>query len=174
MSTAAMIVDPSFSFTCMSTLIFVDKQITSARPLLVANKKSPMQCFMRCKLNNECWYFDYVMTSGQCRLYDVKAGDSKADDQPGCLVYAVVRGQTSIAVLLFDFALDVLQIVFISNVLALRLFIEVSYSNFLLCFITLHYLKADIICNQYTTNKVNKQYRHGNKFINYQINQPKP
>ncbi|XP_071801562.1 uncharacterized protein [Asterias amurensis] len=92
MSTAAMIGDPSLSITCMSTLMFVDKQVTNARPLSVANKKSPMQCFMYCKMNDECWSFDYVMTSGQCRLYDVKAGDLKADDQPGCLVYAVVRG----------------------------------------------------------------------------------
>ena len=92
MSTAAMIGVPSFSIACMSTLMFVDKEITNARPLSVANKKSPMQCFMRCKINNGCWSFDYVMTSGQCRLYDVKAGDLKADDQPGCSVYAVVRG----------------------------------------------------------------------------------
>ncbi|XP_071801454.1 uncharacterized protein [Asterias amurensis] len=91
-STTAMNIDPSFSITCMSTLMFVDKQITNARPLSVDNKKSPMQCFMYCKINNECWSFDYVMTSGQCRLYDVKAGDLKADDQPGCLVYEVVRG----------------------------------------------------------------------------------
>ncbi|XP_071801658.1 uncharacterized protein [Asterias amurensis] len=92
MSTAAMIGDPSLSITCMSTLMFVNKQVTNARPLSVANKKSPMQCFMYCKMNDECWSFDYVMTSGQCRLSDVKAGDLKADDQPGCLVYAVVRG----------------------------------------------------------------------------------
>ena len=92
MSTAAVIVDPSVSITCMSTLMFVDKEISDARPLSVVHKKSSLQCFLTCKLNNECWSFDYVMTSGQCRLYDVKAGDLKADDQPGCLVYAVVRG----------------------------------------------------------------------------------
>ncbi|XP_071801503.1 uncharacterized protein [Asterias amurensis] len=88
----AMIVNPSVSITCLSTLMFVDKEITNERPLLVVHMKSPMQCFMRCKINGGCWSFDYVMTSGQCRLYDVKAGDVKADDQPGCLVYAVVRG----------------------------------------------------------------------------------
>ncbi|XP_071801364.1 uncharacterized protein [Asterias amurensis] len=91
-TTIAMIVNPSVSITCLSTLMFVDKEITNARPLSVVHMKSPMQCFMRCKMNNECWSFDYVMTSGQCRLYDVKAGDLKADDQPDCLVYAVVRG----------------------------------------------------------------------------------
>ncbi|XP_033632685.1 uncharacterized protein LOC117294411 [Asterias rubens] len=92
MSTAAMIVDPSFSITSMSTLMFVGKHITTPRPLSLVHIESPMQCFMRCKMNNGCWYFDYVMTSGQCRLYDVKAGDLTAEDQPGCLVYAVVRG----------------------------------------------------------------------------------
>ncbi|XP_071801618.1 uncharacterized protein [Asterias amurensis] len=91
-STTAMIADPLVSITCMSTLIFVDKEVSDARPLSVLHMKSPMQCFMRCKINNECWSFDYVMTSGQCRLYEVKAGDLKADDQLGCLVYAVVRG----------------------------------------------------------------------------------
>ena len=40
---------------------------------------------------SECLSFDYVMTTGQCRLYDVKAGYLKTDDEPGCLVYAVVR-----------------------------------------------------------------------------------
>ncbi|XP_071801366.1 pentraxin fusion protein-like [Asterias amurensis] len=91
-STTAMIADPSVSITCMSTLMFVDKEVSDARPLSVLHMKSPMQCFMRCKITNECWSFDYDMTSGQCRLYDVKAGYLKADDQPGCLVYAVVRG----------------------------------------------------------------------------------
>ena len=43
-------------------------------------------------MNNECWSFNYDMTSGQCRLFDVKAVDLKADDQPGCSVYTVVRG----------------------------------------------------------------------------------
>ena len=93
MSTVAMIVEPSFSITCISSLMFVDKQITNAHPLLVLHMKSKLRCFQRClRMNNECWSFDYVMTTGQCRLYDVKAGDLKADDQPGCLVYAVVRG----------------------------------------------------------------------------------
>ncbi|XP_071792567.1 uncharacterized protein [Asterias amurensis] len=93
MSTAAMIGDPSFSISCMFKLMFVDKQITNARPLSVLDMKSMLRCFQRClRMENECWSFDYVMTSGQCRLYDVKAGDLKADDQPGCLVYAVVRG----------------------------------------------------------------------------------
>ncbi|XP_071792957.1 uncharacterized protein [Asterias amurensis] len=92
MSTASIKVDPSLSITGMSTLMFVGKHITTSRPLSVVHIKSPMQCFMRCKINNGCWSFDYVMTSGQCRLYDVKAGDLTAEDQPGCLVYAVVRG----------------------------------------------------------------------------------
>lgn len=93
MSTAAMIVDPSFSISCLFKLMFVDKQITSARPLSVLDMKPMLRCGQRClRMENECWSFDYVMTSGQCRLYDVKAGDLKADDQPGCLVYAVVRG----------------------------------------------------------------------------------
>ncbi|XP_071801365.1 pentraxin fusion protein-like [Asterias amurensis] len=91
-STTATIADPSVSITCMSTLMFVDKEVSDARPLSVLHMKSPMQCFMRCKITNECWSFDYDMTFGQCRLYDVKAGYLKADDQPGCLVYAVVRG----------------------------------------------------------------------------------
>ena len=92
MSTAAIAVDAPIYITSKSSLMFVDKQVTNARPLSVLHMKLPMQCFMRCKMNNGCWSFDYVMTSGQCRLYDVKAGDINADDQPGCLVYAVIRG----------------------------------------------------------------------------------
>ncbi|XP_071801253.1 uncharacterized protein [Asterias amurensis] len=75
----------------LSTLLFEGKCIVEPRPLSVLYMKSPLQCFLGCRMNG-CWSFDYVMTSGQCRLYDVKAGDLKADDQPGCLVYAVVRG----------------------------------------------------------------------------------
>ncbi|XP_033636042.1 fucolectin-7-like [Asterias rubens] len=75
----------------LSSLLFEGKYIVEPRPLSVLYMKSPMQCFLSCKMNGY-WSFDYVMTSGQCRLYDVKAGDLKADDQPGCLVYAVVRG----------------------------------------------------------------------------------
>ncbi|XP_071800537.1 uncharacterized protein [Asterias amurensis] len=94
MSTVALDVDAPIYITCKTSLMLVDKQITNARPLSVLHMKSKLRCFQRClRMNNECWSFDYVMTSGQCRLYGVKAGDLIADDnKPGCLVYAVVRG----------------------------------------------------------------------------------
>ncbi|XP_071801417.1 uncharacterized protein [Asterias amurensis] len=76
----------------VSSLLFEGKCIANPRPLSDVLMKSPMHCFMRCKMISGCLSFDYVMTSGQCKLYDVKAGDLKTDDQPGCLVYAVVRG----------------------------------------------------------------------------------
>ncbi|XP_071801647.1 pentraxin fusion protein-like [Asterias amurensis] len=85
-STTAMALDPAFAS------VLEGKCVANPSPLSVNHIKSPVQCFLRCKMSIECWYFDYVMTSGQCRLYDVKAGDLKTDDQPGCLVYAVVRG----------------------------------------------------------------------------------
>ncbi|XP_071794537.1 uncharacterized protein [Asterias amurensis] len=79
--------------TILSSLFSEGKCIVNPRPLSVVHTKSPMQCFLRCKMFSECLSFEYVMmTTGKCRLYDVKAGDLNTDDELGCLVYAVVRG----------------------------------------------------------------------------------
>ncbi|XP_071801636.1 fucolectin-3-like [Asterias amurensis] len=91
-STAAMTKDTPFAIAeKTSSLLFEGKCIVDPRPLSVLHMKSMLRCFQRClRMENECWSFDYVMTSGQCRLYDVKTGDLIVDDQPGCKVYVVV------------------------------------------------------------------------------------
>ncbi|XP_033635909.1 fucolectin-1-like [Asterias rubens] len=90
--TTAMTQDTPFTVTSMvSSLLFDGKCIVDPRPLSVVHMKSLTRCFQQClKMNKGCWSFDYVMTSGQCRLYDVKADALGADDEPGCKVYVVV------------------------------------------------------------------------------------
>ncbi|XP_071801134.1 uncharacterized protein [Asterias amurensis] len=92
-TTIKSVTEPSFTKSCMSTLLYNGKCVNDPGPLLdEVTSRSPMQCFLSCKKNNECLYFDYVTTSGQCRLYDVKAGDLEAIDEPGCLLYMMGRG----------------------------------------------------------------------------------
>ncbi|XP_071801592.1 uncharacterized protein [Asterias amurensis] len=84
--------DTSFAIAGMtSSLLLEGKCIVGPRALSVLHMTSLIRCFQRClNMKDECLSFDYVKTSGQCRLYDVKPGDLIVDDQPGCKVYVVV------------------------------------------------------------------------------------